>query len=68
MINIEVPAGLRNKHLRKILRIISLSVMNDSNPCGYTFAEDEQGMRLSANFDTVSHERYHIRLELTKEE
>ena len=65
MINVVIPDHMTNKFLRKSLRTLSLTVANNHKPIDFTVATDDRGgMRLNAEFDTISNERYQILLEL----
>lgn len=65
MISVVVPDRMTNKFLRKTLRALSLTVANNHKPIDYTVVTDDGGgLRLNAQFDTISDERYQIHLEL----
>ena len=65
MIQAIIPDNLSNLGVRKILRTLSLSVAPNHKPVEFSFVEEAGGrMRLTTTFDTVSDERYSLKLEL----
>ena len=65
MIQAIIPDNLSILGVRKILRTLSLSVAPNHKPVEFTFVEEAGGrMRLTTTFDTVSDERYSLKLEL----
>jgi len=65
MIHVNIPDNLSNLGVRNILSTLSLSVAPNHKLVEFTFVEETEGrMRLTTNFDTISDERYSLKLEL----